>query len=43
MPEERRRIVDISGSLRGRRSGEMTQSNTSFPRGSEISFESQRG
>ena len=33
----------MSGSLRGRRSEEMTQSNTSSPRGSEIPFECQRG
>ena len=29
--------------IEGRRSEEMTQSNTSSPRGSEVSLESQRG
>ena len=43
LPEERWRRVGMSGSLRGRRSEEMTQSNTSSPRGSEVPFESQRG
>ena len=43
LPEERWRRVGVSGSLRGRRSEEMTQSNTSSLRGSEISLESQRG
>ena len=43
IPEERWRRVGVSGSLRGRRSEEMTQSNTSFPRGSEVPLESQRG
>ena len=33
----------MSGSLSGRRSEEMTQLNTSFPQGSVVSFESQRG
>ena len=33
----------MSGSLRGKRSEEMAQSNTSFPRGSEVLLESQRG
>ena len=33
----------VSGSLRGRRSEEMTQSNTSSSRGSEVHLESQRG
>ena len=33
----------MSGLLRGRRLEEMTQSNTSSPRGSELPFESQRG
>ena len=32
LPEERWRRVGMSGSLRGRRSEEMTQSNTSSPR-----------
>ena len=35
--------VGVSGSLRGRRSEEITQSNTSSPRGSEVPLESQRG
>ena len=43
LPVERWRRVGVSGSLRGRRSEEMTQSNTSFLRGSEVPFESQRG
>ena len=43
LPEERWRRVGVSGSLRGRRSEEMTQSNTSSPRGSEVSLESQSG
>ena len=34
---------DMLGSLRGRRSEEMTQSNTSFPQGSEVPFESEKG
>ena len=33
LPEERWRRVGVSGSLRGRRSEEMTQSNTSSERG----------
>ena len=33
LPEERWRRVGVSGSLRGRKSEEMTQSNTSSPRG----------
>ena len=41
--EERWRRVGVSGSLRGRRSEEMTQSNTSSPRGLEVPLESQRG
>ena len=41
--EERWRRGGASESLRGRRSEDMTQSNTSSPRGSEVSFESQRG
>ena len=32
----------MSGSLRGRKSEEMTQLNTSSPQGSEVPFESQR-
>ena len=43
LPEERWRRVGISGSLRGRRSEEMIQSNTSSPQGSELPFESQKG
>ena len=43
LPEERWRRVCVSGSLRERRSEEMTQSNTSSPRGSEVSLESRRG
>ena len=43
LPEERCRRVGMSGSLKGRRSEEMTQSNTSSPRGSEVPLESQRG
>ena len=43
LPEERWRRVGVSGSLRGRRSEEMTQSNTSSSRGSEVPLESQRG
>ena len=43
LPEERWRRIGVSGSLRGRRSEEMTQSNTSSPRGSEVTLESQRG
>ena len=41
--EERFIRVGVSGSLRGRRSEEMTQSNTSSPRGWEVLLESQRG
>ena len=41
LPEERLGRVGVSGSLRGRRSEEMTQSNTSSPRGSEVPLESQ--
>ena len=33
----------MSGSLRGRKSDEMTQSNISSPWGSEVPFESQKG
>ena len=43
LSEERWRKVGMSGSLRGRRSEEMAQSNTSSPQGSEVPFESQRG
>ena len=43
LPEERWRRVGVSGSLRGRRSGEMTQSNTSSPQELEVPFESQKG
>ena len=43
LPEERWRRVGVSGSLRGRRSEEMTQSNTSSPWESEVPLESQRG
>ena len=43
LPEERWRRVGVSGSLRGRRSEEMTQSNTSFPLGSEVTLNSQMG
>ena len=43
LPEERWRRVGVSGSLRERRSEEMTRSNTSTPRGSVVALESQRG
>ena len=43
LPEERSRRVGVSGSLREKRSEEMTRSNTSSPRGSEVPLESQRG
>ena len=43
LPAEQYRRVGVSGSLRGRRSEEMTQSNTSSPRGSEVPLEFQRG
>ena len=43
LPEERWRRVGVSGSLRGKRSEEMTQSNTSSPRGSEVPLDSQKG
>ena len=36
LPEERWKRVGVSGLLRGRRSEEMIQSNTSFPHGSEV-------
>ena len=38
MSEERCRRVGVSGSLRGRRSEEMAQSNTSPKRGLEVSL-----
>ena len=41
--KERWRRVDMSGSLRGRRSEEMTQLNASSLQGLEVLFESQRG
>ena len=41
--EERWRRVGVSGSLRGRRSEEMTQSTTSSPRVSEVTLESESG
>ena len=41
--EERWKRFGMSRSLREKKSGEMTQSNTSSPRGSEVSLESQRG
>ena len=41
--EERCRRVGVSGSLRGRKSEEMAQSNTSSPLGSEVPLESQCG
>ena len=40
--EEQCRRVGVSGSLRERRSEQMTKSNTSSPRGSEVLLESQR-
>ena len=43
LPEERWRRVGVSGSLSRRRSGEMTQSNTSSPGGLEVPLEPQRG
>ena len=42
LPEERWRREGVSGSLRRRKSEEMTQLNTSSPRGSEITLVSQR-
>ena len=39
---ERWRTVGVSGSMRGSRSEEMTQSNTSSPRGLEVTLESQK-
>ena len=42
-PEEQWRRVGMSGPLRGRKSKEMTQSNTSSPRFSEVPLESERG
>ena len=41
--EERCRRVGVSGSWRARRLEDMTQSNTSSPRESEVAHESQRG
>ena len=43
LPEERWRRVGVSGSVRGRRSEEMTQLNTSSLRGLEVPVESQKG
>ena len=43
LPEEQSRRMGVSGSLRGRRSEEMTQSHTSSSWGSEVLLESQRG
>ena len=43
LPVEQWRRVGVSGSLRGRRSKEMTQFNTSSLRGSEVPLESKRG
>ena len=41
--EEQWKRVGMSKSLRGRRLEEVIQSNTSYPRGSEVPLESQRG
>ena len=43
LPEERWRRVGMSGSLRGIRLEEMTQSNTSSTWASEVPFASQGG
>ena len=43
LAEEQWRRIGMSGSLRGWRSEEMTQSNISSPQGSELPFESQKG
>ena len=43
LPEDRWRRVGVSGSLRRRRSEEMTQSNTSSPKGLEVPLETKRG
>ena len=43
LPEEQWKRVGVSRSLRGRRSEEMTQSNTSSLWGSEVTLESQKG
>ena len=46
LPEERWRrvgMLNMSGSLRGRRSEEICQLNTSSPQESEVPFEFQRG
>ena len=40
LPEEQWRRVDVSGSLRGRSSEEMTQLHASSPQGLEVPFES---
>ena len=42
LPEEQCKRVGVSRSLRGKRSEEMIQSNTSSPQGSKVPFESQR-
>ena len=42
MSGEEWRRMGVSGSLRGRRSEEMTQLNTSFLQGSEVPLESQQ-
>ena len=42
LPEKQCRRAGVSVSLRGRRSEEMTQSNTFSPLGSEVPLESQR-
>ena len=43
LPVERWRRVGVSGSLRRKRSEEMTQSNTSSPWRSEVPLESHKG
>ena len=43
LPEDRWRRAGMSRSLKGRRSEEMTQTNTSSPSGLEVPFKSQRG
>ena len=43
LPEKEFRKAGVSGSLRGRRSEEITQSNAFYPLGSEVPLESQRG
>ena len=42
LPEEQWRRVGMSGPLRGRRSEEITQSNTSSPQESEVPLEYHR-